>query len=241
MSEFKVKAGQFEGPLELLLDLIEKRKLFVSDVSLAQVADDYIAYVRSFEQFPVADSAQFILVASTLLLIKSKSLLPTLSLTEEEQASMQDLEHRLKVYERMRALAQGLKPLFGRQVLFPRGERRLAPVFSPDADMTPPSMLAAIGRVLASLPKREFLPKVVIDKVISLEEMISSLTARVSESLRMSFREFSGAASKGERVNVIVSFLAMLELVKQGVINVTQERHFDDIHMETERIGVPKY
>lgn len=240
-AEFKVRAGQFEGPLELLLDLIEKRKLFVNDVSLAKVADDYIAYVQSLGSFPVADSAQFILVASTLLLIKSKSLLPTLNLTDEEQASMQDLEHRLKVYEKMRALAQGIKPLFGARVMFSRGERRLDPVFSPDADMTSSNVFAAIGRVLASLPKREFLPKVVIDKVISLEEMITNLTARVSESLRMSFREFSGAASKGERVNVIVSFLAMLELVKQGVINVSQERHFEDIHMETEQIGVPKY
>ncbi|MDP1625063.1 MAG: ScpA family protein [bacterium] len=240
-ANFTVKAGSFEGPLDLLLDLIEKRKIFVSDVPLAQVADDYIAHIKSFEQFPVADSAQFILVASTLLLIKSKSLLPTLNLTAEEEASIHNLEHRLKIYERMRAVAQGLKPIFGARIMFPRGDKKHVPVFSPDADMTADNMFAAIGRVMASLPKKEFLPKVVIDKVISLEEMITSLTSRVSESLRMSFREFAGGASKGERVNIIVSFLAMLELVKQGVINVSQERHFDDIHMETEQIGVPKY
>ena len=93
---------------------------------------------------------------------------------------------------------------------------------------------------MLNLPKKEFLPKVVIDKVISLEEMITNLTKRVTESLRMSFKEFSGA-HKGEKVNVIVSFLAMLELVKQGVINVTQEKHFEDINMETETIGVPRY
>jgi chromatin segregation and condensation protein Rec8/ScpA/Scc1 (kleisin family) len=56
----------------------------------------------------------------------------------------------------------------------------------------------------------------------------------------MSFKEFS-SAHKGEKVNVIVSFLAMLELVKQGVINVAQEKHFDDIHMETESVGIPRY
>jgi segregation and condensation protein A len=238
---FTVKQEQFEGPLELLLDLIEKRKLFVNDVSMAKVADDYIAYVRNLGDFPVADSAQFVLIASTLLLIKSKSLLPTLSLTTEEQANIEDLEKRLALLARMRDLAQKIKPLFGAKILHPRGDIRREPVFSPDADMTTANILDAARRALNNLPKKEFLPKVIVDKVISLEEMIGSLTERIGASLKMSFREFSGTAAKGERVNVIVSFLAMLELVKQGVIAVAQENHFDDIHMETESVGVPRY
>ena len=237
---FTVKQNSFEGPLDLLLDLIEKRKLFVNDVSLAKVADDYIAYVKNLGEFPVADGAHFVLIASTLLLIKSKSLLPTLNLTTEEQASIHDLEMRLKIYERMRDLAQKVKPLFGTHMMYVRGDRKQQPVFSPDADMTVGNLFAAAGRVLSNLPKKEFLPKVVVDKVISLEVMIESLTKRVGESLRMSFREFSGS-HKGDRVNIIVSFLAMLELVKQGVIDVSQEKHFDDIHMNTEQIGVPRY
>jgi segregation and condensation protein A len=237
---FTVQQEKFQGPLELLLDLIEKRKLFVSDVSLAKVADDYIAYVKNLSEFPVADSAHFVLIASTLLLIKSKSLLPNLNLTTEEQASIEDLERRLKVYEKMRELSQKIRPLFGKNVLFARGERRLDPVFSPDADMTLGNLLSAAQRVLQSLPKKEFLPKVVVDKVISLEEMITDLTKRVSESLKMSFKEFTGSG-KAEKVHVIVSFLAMLELVKQGIINVSQDRHFDDIHMETESVGLPRY
>ncbi len=237
---FTIKQTHFEGPLDLLLDLIEKRKLFVNDVSLAQVADDYIAYIKNLSEFPVSDSAHFVLVASTLLLIKSKSLLPTLNLTSEEQASIDDLELRLRIYERMRMLSQKIKPMFGKDMLFSREERKLDPVFSPDADMTLANILAAAGHVLSNLPKKEFLPKVVIDKVVSLEDMIIDLTKRVGESLRMSFSEFSGKG-KAERVHVIVSFLAMLELVKQGVIDVNQENHFDDIHMETESVGTPRY
>jgi segregation and condensation protein A len=238
---FTVKQEHFEGPLELLLDLIEKKKLFVNDVSLSKVADDYVSYVKNLSDFPVADSAQFVLIASTLLLIKSKSLLPTLDLTTEEQASIEDLERRLRLYERMRRLSQAIKPLFGARVLFARGERRLDPVFSPDESQTIPNLLEAAHRVLSNLPKKEFLPKVVMDKVVSLEEMIGNLTVRIAQSLKMSFKEFTGTAAKGEKINVIVSFLAMLELVKQGIINVTQERHFDDINMETEEVGVPKY
>lgn len=237
---FTVKQQHFEGPLDLLLDLIEKRKLFVNDVSLAKVADDYIAYVQNLGEFPVADSAHFVLVASTLLLIKSKSLLPQLNLTMEEQASIHDLERRLKIYERMREVSLLLKPRMGKAIMFSRGDRKQEPVFSPDADMTLTNICAAINRVLLNLPKKEFLPKVIVDKVISLEEMISNLTERVTSSLKMSFKEFTGV-NRAEKVHVIVSFLAMLELVKQGVINVSQEKHFDDITMETESIGVPKY
>ena len=101
--DFKVRVGEFEGPLELVLDLIEKRKMHISDVSLSQVADEFIEYIKSFEEFPIADSADFILVASTLLLIKSKSLLPNLQLTEEEQGSIEDLENRLASYKNIKS------------------------------------------------------------------------------------------------------------------------------------------
>ena len=99
MKDFKVRVGEFEGPLELLLDLIEKRKLHISDVSLSQVADEFIEYTKSIEDFPIADSADFILVASTLLLIKSKSLLPNLELTVEEEENIGELEKRLALYK----------------------------------------------------------------------------------------------------------------------------------------------
>ncbi|MFA6095243.1 MAG: ScpA family protein [Candidatus Paceibacterota bacterium] len=241
MSSFTVKHQAFEGPLELLLDLIEKRKLFVSDIALSQVTDDYINHVKNLGQFPVADSAQFILVASTLLLIKSKSLLPSLDLTSEEQADIHDLERRLALYQKFREISRGLHAIFGKKHLFSRRERRMTPVFSPDETQTLPNLVSAMDRVLNALPKKEFLPKVIVDKVISLEEMIGRLTERVTASLRMSFREFASVGKEG-KVNVIISFLAMLELVKQGMIQVVQERHFDDITMETEGpVGVPKY
>lgn len=236
---FTVKQSQYEGPLDVLLDLIEKRKLFINDISLSRVADDYLAYVKSLGNFPIADSANFILVASTLVLIKSKSLLPTLELTTEEQGDIADLERRLKIYQKIRDLSVGVKKLFGANILFAPEPRKSEPVFSPDASMTVASLAAAIKDVLRNLPKKELLTKAVVEKVMSLEEMITHLTKRVTEGLRTSFREFS--KGHGNKVHVIVSFLAMLELVKQGIISVTQEKHFDDITMETEYLGTPKY
>jgi segregation and condensation protein A len=237
---YKVQTHVFEGPLELLLDLIEKRKFFINDVSLAKVADDYIEYVKKLGDFPVAESAQFVLIASTLLLIKSKSLLPTLPLTQEEEGNIRDLEDRLKIYQRMRELSLHVKARFGEHILFERGDRPVTPVFSPDESMTLENIKKSIFTILLSLPKKEFLPQAIVQKVMSLENMIENLTERVSSSIKMSFRDFA-KVGKEHKVNVIVGFLAMLELVKQGVITVTQEKHFDDIHMESESVGIPRY
>ena len=90
------------------------------------------------------------------------------------------------------------------------------------------------------LPKKESLPQHVVQKVISLEDMIGTLTTRITSHLRMSFKEFT-KEHKENRVNVIVSFLAMLELVKEGVVHVTQDNTFGDIVMETGQVGVPRY
>lgn len=239
---FKIKTEVFEGPLDLLLNLIEKRKLFINDIALSKVTDDFIAYVKNFESFPIGDSADFILIASTLLLIKSKSLLPTLDLSEEEQASIEDLEARLKIFARMKELSVHVRELFGRRVLFAKENNKIeVKVFSPHAKMTLPNLVAAMLDVIKNFPKKEILPKAIVRKVISLEDMIGRLTQRITSSLRMSFREFANV-NKEEKVHVIISFLAMLELVKQGVINVMQEQKFDDIKMETAaEIGVPKY
>jgi segregation and condensation protein A len=247
--EFKIKTEHFEGPLDLLLNLIEKRKLFINEISLARITDDYIAHINNIGDFPIAESAQFILIASTLLLIKSKSLLPSLNLTEEEQTSIHDLENRLKLYQRIKDLSLHVKERFGKEIIFEKNiNRNVEPVFSPDESMTIPSLLSSIHDVLKNLPKKEHLPKAVVKKVISLEEMIGSLTERIKTSLKMSFKDFAkGHSEQGEKehkemkMHVVVSFLAMLELVKQGIIMVSQDDDFGDIQMETQELGVPRY
>ncbi len=238
---FSVKTQAFEGPLDLLLDLIEKKKLFISDISLAKVTDDFISHVRQFENLPMGESAHFILVASTLLLIKSKSLLPELALTDEEQGDISDLEIRLKIFKRVKDASKHVQELFGDNMIFSQSHARpVSPVFTPDVAFTLEKALFSLKDLINRLPKQESLPKHIIQKVISLEDMISSLTTRISSSLRMSFKQFT-AEHKGEKVGVIVSFLAMLELVKDGVLHVSQEKEFADIQMETKEVGVPRY
>lgn len=237
---FKIKTESFEGPIDLLLSLIEKRKLFINEISLAKVTDDFIGYLQSREVYSIKDTSEFLVVASTLLLIKSKSLLPNLSLTEEEKTDMKDLELKLKIYKKIKDLSVYVKGNFGKEMIFFPNTRKTEPVFSPDASMTKESISGAIFDVIKNLPKFDLKPKIKVAKVISLEEMIGNLTERVKSSLKMSFKDFSGMG-KAEKVNVIVSFLAMLELVKQGIIEVNQKEKFDDIQMETKHVGVPSY
>lgn len=248
-TDFTVKTGEFEGPLELLLELVEKRKLHINTISLSQVADDFIEHIKQHEEFPMNDSADFILIASTLLLIKSKSLLPTLDLTPEEEDSIEDLENRLALYKRYKELSQVLQKMFGDFLYFAGDKREKLVVFSPTVEITPDNLRNALSEALDNLPKRqEDLPKVAVKKVVSLEEMIERLSERVQKSLRGSFRDLAGiskadgsAYSPQEKIEVIVSFLAMLELVKQGIVRVSQEKHFEDIEIESENTGVPTY
>jgi len=242
--DYSVKTSVFEGPLDLLLELVTQRKLFVNDVSLSQVTDDFVTYIEQHEELPIGESAEFIVIASTLMLIKSRSLLPTLTLTEEEEESIHDLEDRLVLYARTKELSIGLKSIFGKRIIF----EKLPPkspvvVFSPDSKTDTTNLLTALEAVLASLPKVEVLPKVTVKKVISLEEMIERLAERISKAAKFSFRDFHGVEGElthEKKVSIIVGFLAMLELVKRGAIRVSQEGQ-GEIEIENENVGVPMY
>ncbi len=240
-NDFRLKMTNFEGPLDLLLSLIEKKKLHISDITLAQVTDDYIAFIRSGQNISIENMANFILVASTLILIKSYSLISTLSITEEEKENIEDLENRLKTYQRIKELAVYIKDLFGKQIIWSRETvKNYEPVFAPTGELTKDNLHSAIQSVIASLPKKEALPKVTVQKVMSLEEVITNLTGRIQKAFKMRFSDYV-KENRHEKVNVIVSFLGMLELVKQGIIDVKQNLHFEDIEMESSNLGVPRY
>ena len=233
-SVYQVKTGSFEGPLELLLSLIERRKLFINEISLSEVTDDYLSHIKDASGFPLARIANFIVVASTLILIKSRSLLPNLSLSSEEEGSIDDLETRLNLYRIARDGAEKLKNLLIGPVLWERPYSRYKqPIFSPDVSFSAENIRLAASDVIARLPKNEILPKVAIKKVVSIEEMISSITERISKEINTTFSKLSGhggaAADREKKVHVIVGFLALLELVKQGLIAVHQDEHFKDI------------
>ncbi|TSD05404.1 MAG: segregation and condensation protein A [Parcubacteria group bacterium Greene0714_7] len=226
-TSFSIKTPQFEGPLELLLNLIEERKLLISDISLSSVADDFLGYIQRQVAFPIGQAAHFILVAATLLLLKSRSLLPVLSLTKEEEGNVKDLEFRLTLYKIFRDTAKEISTLHSR-MFFGTGSRNIEPLFTPSNDLSLQSIQEATERVLASAPKEIERDEVAVKSVISLEEMIDRLSGRIERAIQMTFRDFAGTSAVNKR-EVVVSFLAMLELFKRGLVLVEQEQTFGEI------------
>jgi len=241
ISPYQIKQGTFEGPLELLLSLIEQKKLFVNEISLAEVTNDYISYIKSLNDVPsdkhISNVSYFILIAATLILIKSKSLLPNLSLTDDESEKIVDLETRLKLFKIIKNASIDISNNFGAKIIFMPNERIWSePIFSSDPSITQDSMFVSINDVLSHIPKKvEKLPELEVKKIINIDEIINSLTDRIQSAVNLSFKEFtrgSGANNQEEaKVHVIISFLAMLELVREGIIDVIQNSSFGDIEI----------
>ena len=234
---YQIKTKAFEGPFGLLLDLVERRKLFINDVSLATVTEDYLSYMNKLGNLHHAEIASFVLVASTLILIKSKSLLPNLNLTSEEEGDIRNLEERLRLYELFIKLGINVKKNFGKKIIFAPLERKNEVlVFLPDEQITKESMMSFARDVLGAMPKKVLLPEVEVKKVVSIEEVIEKLTARIQNTMKMSFKDFAGRSkTRDEKVFAIVGFLAMLELIRNGILHAVQENSFEDIIIEKQK------
>lgn len=239
-TKFSIKTDSYEGPFEVLLDLIEARKLLVNDLALANITEDFIQHVRKQETFPVEETANFIQIAATLLLIKSKSLIPDFTLSEEENADVEDLKRRLAAYEKVREASRELARLYGETVMVPAGERVPEPTFAPSRDLSTSALAEALARVLAAREAVEELPEARVKPLVTIEEMMDRLAKRVQSAMTLSFKDFAGGIQ--ERVEVIVSFLALLELVKQGAVAAEQYDTYGDIRIShTAPASVPRY
>ena len=237
---FNIHTEAYQGPFELVLDLIEARKLLVNDLTLANITEDYIQHVRAQEAFPVEETANFIQIAATLLLIKSKSLIPDLTLSEEENADIDDLKRRLEAYEKVREAARELSRVFGKTMLYPEGVKPTEPFFAPARDLSTQALADALARVLAAREEVGALPEARVKPMITIEEVMDDLAKRVQSAMTLSFKDFAGGDK--EKVEVIVSFLALLELVKLGSVIAEQHQQHGDIRIShTESSAIPHY
>lgn len=239
--DFVVKQGEFEGPLDLLLQLVEKRKLFINDISLGTVTDEYLSHIQTL-QINIDEKTEFLVIAAILILLKSRSLLPNLELTDEEKSSVSELEKRLNLFKVFVQAGDVLKQFIKKSfsLRLPKKRKVVKPiVFVPDQTINATALHTEILNILQRQPKAEIKPQVTVQKVLTLEEVIDSLQERIQNATRFMFSSFSGhtnsypnTKTKEARVNIIVSFLAMLELVRQGILSVTQDDMFADIAIE---------
>jgi segregation and condensation protein A len=231
--QFQVKHDQFEGPIEVLLELIEKRKLFVNDVSLATVTDDFILYIQNKGMHPDT-VAGFLSVAATLILIKARSLLPNIELNTDEAESITDLERRVALYQIINEVSNMLMKSYGKTISYDGASRMNGVVFAPDATLTADTLPFLIhdmvGRIPPPAPKK---PEARVYKTISIGEVLATLEARIEKAVSASFNAIRVLSpdtdERNQKVYTIVSFLGMLELVRRGLIAAEQTESFEDI------------
>ena len=228
-----VEFEKFDGPLDLLLQLIESEKMEITNVSLLQVTEPFVKHVRENQgKIPPEELADFLVIAAKLIYLKSRALLP--SLTDPLLEEGPDLETQLKMYKAFVEAAHRL----GAMVLADRAS--YGRVKKPLSEFTgefvaPKGVTSELLKMLyeAAIHRLEpvlTLPQAAMERVISLEEKIEQLTHRVRQSLRTSFHAFLAEAS--DRKEMVVAFLALLELVKQRIVKVDQKKLFEEIHLE---------
>lgn len=229
----KIKLEKFEGPLSLLLKLIEKEELDITQISLSKIADQYVEHIRSSPYINPEELADFLLVAARLLLIKSKAMLPFLYPEEEEE--IEDLEKQLRIYKEFLEATRKVEAILGRKkFMFPREFNRKVALgdrsaFSPPKDLKKEQMLEVFSSFIERIKPAEKLGEDKIESKISIEDKISLIRKTISERIKMSFSKiFSEAKTKTEK---IVSFLAMLELIKQREITAEQGSLFSEIKL----------
>lgn len=223
----QVRIEKFEGPLSLLLDLIEQEKLEITEVSLAQVAEQYLQAIEtSAEQIATSELADFLLVAAKLLLLKSRALLPQLTLGQDEDES--SLAGQLRIYKIYRQASRNLSKIIaaGNFAFYKKPVKfSLEPEFAPPPGLGSGHLAEKFTKIIEALSASLLvLVKKKIGPVVSLAERISQLRRILAVARPVEFSEFLRSARN--KAELIVSFLALLELIKQKQIFV-EERNRD--------------
>jgi segregation and condensation protein A len=225
------KLEKFEGPLGILLSLIEKEEMDITQVSMAKVADQYIEFIKSRENINPDEMADFLVVAAKLLLIKSKALLPFLF--PEEEKEIEEFEEQLKMYQEFLEAAKKIEKMIGRKkFMFPREFNRKAilaniNLFSPPKSLVKETLQMVINDIVNNLAIPQKMDEEKMEHKISIEEKILFIQKNLIERIKLNFSNMIKEAKN--KTEVIVSFLAMLELVKQREIVAEQENLFEDI------------
>lgn len=228
---YKIELEQFEGPLDLLLSLIESAELDISQVALAKVTDQYLAYLDAHQDLPAHDLADFLTVATKLLVIKSKTLLPQMA--DEEEDSAEQLEAQLKMYKEYLEAAKKIEELLAANNYSFTRERLpvdFRPKFSPPQKMTVADLSAIFSDIIRRIEYITSLPEKIMERVVSLQDMVGDIRTALSQAHKMTFRQVLGQAKC--KADMVVCFMALLELIKSGEAAVTQKGIFDEIELE---------
>ena len=229
---YQVSTPVYEGPLDLLLQLIERAELDITRLALAQVTDQYLAHLRSLQERAAEDVSAFLVIAAKLLQIKSEALLPRPPAREAgEEDPGEALARQLLAYKRYKEIAQTLE---ARQTAGLRTYLRLAPPPKVEGKLdlsgfTVQDLAAAARAAFIHADNRPELRTVVAPPRITIRDRIRHIVTQIKTGQRTTFRRLLG--KRHTRLEVVVTFLAMLELVKRRFLQAEQEALFGDIEL----------
>ena len=229
---YTVTTPVYAGPLDLLLQLIEHAQLDITSVALAQVTDQYLAYIHQM-QVPADEISAFLVVAAKLLQIKSEALLPRPPVREAGEEDLGEaLARQLQIYKRFKELANWLDERESRHL---RTYLRVAPPLKIEgrldlSDITLADLLAAAESIFSEEADKQALGTVISAPRITIREKISLIAERLGRNPNTTFNSLLG--QKPTRLEVVVTFLALLELVKRYRVAAQQEGLFTDIRIE---------
>ncbi len=236
----KIKTEKFEGPISTLYEMIEERKLSISEFSLVDITEDFINHVRSLQGLDKDETTHFISIASILILLKSKTLIPELELTEEEDRDIQILENQLQAFALLKERVKFLEKVWSRKILLNASvlHKSSGQIFVPSTQMDLKFFHNYVLERLSELvPKEDEKKEVKVHKTLKIEDALSHVRTLIKRIKNLNFKNLNNASGdlgddrlreKNKR-NVVILFLAVLELVKIGEIDVTQEENFSDI------------
>ncbi|MDD3678665.1 MAG: segregation/condensation protein A [Patescibacteria group bacterium] len=227
----KIKVEKFEGPLDLLLELIEKEKLDITEISLSKITDQYLTRVSALDP-KVYDVTEFMLIAARLIYLKSKVLLPTLE-TQEEEEELEDLKERLEIYKKYKDAAKEFGSILERnQRSFPAKKPQINLArFVPPKGVELTDLWSTFQKLLTDMPEEIAREEVEIpSEKITVEERLAHLHQIFKSKKRQSFKKI--LSNSNSKIEAIITFLAVLEMVKCKKIKVSQGKNFDDINLE---------
>lgn len=232
-TSYNVAIPVYEGPLALLLDLIERAELDITAVSLAQVTDQYLTYVRALEHVTPDEISSFLVIASKLIQIKSEALLPRPPVREVGEADpAEDLARQLRLYKRYKEIGVWLEE---RQHNNLRTFLRVAPPPKVEAKLdlsgiSLADLLEAAERTLAAEKEKQALGTVISAPKVTIREKIELISTKLRVERGATFRNLLG--ENPTRLEIVVTFLALLELVKRYRVQAQQESLFSDIAIQ---------
>ncbi len=224
---YQIQLPQFQGPFDLLLQLIEKEKLDITNISLSKVTDEFLVHLKEVEEIKSEELADFLEVASKLILYKSKLLLPDLVVEEEEEGG---LINRLKIYRRYAIATRQIAQIANQPVYSFSREKiplEIIPGFSLEVKITTSSLEKYFrGLVSVLLKKIKLTQKYFKQKEVSLKEKINELLGFLEKGQSIILGDLIKEKTKIEK---IVMFLAILELAKRRIVKIEQAGLFKDI------------